>query len=99
MEIRSTTTISMGHSSIKLESSVSDSRETLARLIQYTRGEAKDLVKMFIQEQSDECYKNALRALDREYGHHGRVASAFMNQLRQWPSVRGSESKPFTDFS
>ena len=76
-----------------VESSITDQRGRLARLIQYTSGEAKDLVKGFIHEGNTDCYTKALQALDKEYGNVHRISSAFMNQLKQWPIIKGNAAK------
>ena len=78
-----------------VESSVSDSVGRLARLIQHTRDEAKDLVKAFIHDQRDECYKNSghliesmvtTAALPRLYDSIEAVAESSRKR------VKGSES-------
>ena len=40
-------------------SKVVDPRDRLTRLINYTKGEAKELVKHFIQQPTEVCYDNA----------------------------------------
>ena len=76
-----------------VESSITDQHGRLTRLIQYISGEAKDLVKGFIHERNTDCYTKALQALDKEYGNVHRISSAFMNQLKQWPIIKGNDTK------
>ena len=51
-----------------VEKRIEDSRGRLTRLIKYTTGEAKDLIKYYIQQPLSEGYKNALKLLRIRYG-------------------------------
>ena len=47
-----------------VETKIKDRRGRLTRLIKYTTGEAKDLIKHCIQQPSTEGYENAMELLE-----------------------------------
>ena len=51
-----------------VEKLIDDPRQRLIRLLKYTRGDAKELIKHCIHEEADTCYDTALRLLEKEYG-------------------------------
>ena len=71
-----------------VETTVEDQRGRLARLIKYTNGDAKDLIKLCVYNDPSCCYDNAVMFLDKEYGNASKIASAYLKQLREWPSVK-----------
>ena len=50
-----------------VEDTLDDQRSKLTRLIHYTSGEAKELIKEFVHEREN-CYDKAIEMLDKEYG-------------------------------
>ena len=71
-----------------VESVVEDQRGRLNRLIQYTSGEAKDLIRHCVHNNSAHCYDDALSLLEREYGDPLRIASSYMDKLKNWPIIK-----------
>ena len=59
-----------------IESKIKDQRGKLTRLIKYTSGEVKDLIKEFIHEDAETCFDMAINALDKEYGDSQRLTAA-----------------------
>ena len=49
-----------------VEKKIEDTKGRLTPLIQYTRGEAKDLIKNFINDRPEYGYKNAMTVLHRQ---------------------------------
>ena len=74
-----------------VEGKIDDQKGRLTRLIKYTRGEAKDLIKEFIHEDTSKCYDLAIKALDDEYGNPQWLNSAYMRELKQWPKIRPND--------
>ena len=70
-----------------VESVVDDQRGRLNRLIKYTSGEAKDLIRHCVHDPVS-CYDNALSLLEREYGDPLRIACAYMEKLKNWPAIK-----------
>ena len=75
-----------------VEKKVRDQRSKLMRLIKYTSGEAKELIKDYIHESDDCCFDQAVAALEREYGDPQRLDAAYMRELRQWPQIRQADA-------
>ena len=71
-----------------VESSVDDPRGRLNRLIKYTKGEAKDLIKHYVHNSNETCYDDAIALLQKEYGDPLRIACAFLERLKSWPQVK-----------
>ena len=51
-----------------VEKMVPDQRGRLTRLIKYTSGDAKVLIKHCVHADSETCYDKAIKFLDAEYG-------------------------------
>ena len=56
-----------------VEKKIDDPRGKLTRLIKYTRGEPRELVKHFINDRADRGYKNAIALLQKQYGNRHTV--------------------------
>ena len=59
-----------------VEKKIEDPKGRLTRLIQYTRGEAKDLIKNFINDRPEYGYNNAMELLQRQYGNPHTLQSS-----------------------
>ena len=66
-----------------VERVVPDERGRLTRLIQFTSGEAKELVRHCIHDDSNTCYSHAMSLLEKHYGDPHRIACAYLKELRQ----------------
>ena len=71
-----------------VESVVTDQRGRLNRLIQYTSGEPKDLIRHCIHNSSTHCYDDALALLNQEFGNPLRIACAYIEKLKNWPTIK-----------
>ena len=80
-----------------VESTVDDQRGRLTRLIQYTSGEAKNLIKHLIHAKEN-GYDKAIELLDAEYGDIHTVTNSYLKELRLWPSIRPSDVAGFKSF-
>ena len=78
-----------------VESKVKEQRSKLMRLIKYTSGEAKELIKEYVHESDGDCFDRAISALEKEYGDPHKLDSAYMRELRQWPSIRQNDAKAY----
>ena len=63
----------------------------MTRLIDYTKGEAKELVKHCIQQPTEVCYDNAKNLLMRRYGDPHKIMS-------KWPQVRQGDAAAYRKF-
>ena len=71
-----------------VESLVSNPKQRLVRLLKYTTGEAKDLIKHCVHEESNTCYTSALQLLEKEYGSPFRITCAYLEKLKTWPQIK-----------
>ena len=66
-----------------VEKRIEDPRGRLTRLIKYTTGEAKDLIKHCIQQALSEGYKNAHELLRIRYGDPLKVLATYRKEIRR----------------
>ena len=71
-----------------VEKRIKDPRGRLTRLIKYTNGEAKDLIKHCIQQPLSEGYTNALELLRIRYGDPLKVFATYRKEKRRWPTIK-----------
>ncbi len=81
-----------------VEQKVEDPRGRLTRLIKYTKGEAKELIKNCIQEDPSSGYIHAMSLLRTQYGNPHIIARAYIKELRKWEPLKVGDSKAFRKF-
>ena len=81
-----------------IESTVDSQTGRLNRLIKYTEGEAKELIKHCVHEHTSECYDKALELLEKEYGNKFKISCAFMEELRTWPVIKQNDAAAMKKF-
>ena len=75
-----------------VESKIDDRRECLARLVKYTKGEAKQLIKHCIQHPTELGYQNALTLLEKQYGDSFRIMSSYRKEKKLWREIRAGDA-------
>ena len=60
-----------------VEKKIENPRERLTRLIKYTTGEAKDLIKHCMQQPSAEGYENAMELLESRCGDPLKILESY----------------------
>ena len=60
-----------------VEKRIEDPRGRLSKLIEYTTGEAKDLIKHCIQQPSAEEYENVMGLLESRYGDPLKILAIY----------------------
>ena len=80
-----------------VESKIDDPRGRLTRLIKYTKGEAKELIKNCIQEEPATGYTHAMWLLKNQYGNPHFIARAYINELHNWEPLKAGDSKAFRE--
>ena len=80
-----------------VENTIDDQKGKLTRLIQYTSGEAKNLIKHLIHVSGD-GYDQAIKILDAEYGDVHTVTNSYLKELRLWPAIRLNDTVGFKNF-
>ena len=67
-----------------VESKVDDSRGKLIKLIKYTSGDARELIKHCIQLPSNEGCKDAIYLLDKVYGDPHKILASYRKEVKNW---------------
>ena len=84
-----------------IESRVTDPKQRLYYLNQYSAGDAKESIKGLITLDSTDSYEKARKVLKERFGHPYRVAQAYKEKLNSWPAIRegdGASLEQFSDF-
>ena len=76
-----------------------DDEEKLRYLEQFTVGEPREIVKGCLMLPAAEGYAQARARLQRRYGDERKMASALVDKLLSWPSVRHDDIKGLDKFS
>ena len=78
-----------------VETAVNDQVGRLTRLIKYTAGEAKELIKHLVHADPDNCYDVAISLLDKEYGNPHLISVSYLNKLRSWENIKENDSSAY----
>ena len=84
-----------------IECQVSDPKQRLYYLNQFTSGDAKESIQGFINLDSPDSYDKARKVLKERFGHPYRVAQAYKDKLNAWPPMKegdGARLQQFADF-
>ena len=81
-----------------VESKINDPQECLARLIKYTKGEAKELIKNCIQHPPELGYQNALTLLEKQYGDSFRIMSSYRKGKRLWLEISAGDVTAYRNY-
>ena len=82
-----------------MEAKLDDPHGCLTRLIKYTSGEAKELVRNCIHLPPEKCYKLAMALLQERYGNPYQVLVAYHREIKDWPVVKPDDAGVFRRFS
>ncbi len=74
-----------------VENLVDNPRQRLVRLLKYTEGDAKDLIKHCVHEESTTCYSTAINLLEKEYGNPYTISCAYLEKLKSWPQIKPND--------
>ena len=81
-----------------VEGSIDGQTARLNRLIKYTKGEAKELIKHCVHESKVDCYDKAIALLNKEYGNKHKISCAYMEELRKWPQIKQNDAAAYKKF-
>ena len=65
-----------------VEKKIDDARGRLTRLIKYTGGEPKEMIKHCIQQPANIGYKNARSLLEQKYGNPHSIIAAYRREIK-----------------
>lgn len=78
-----------------VEKRIKDPRGRLTRLIKYTRGEAKELIKGCIQKPPTSGYILAKQLLEKRFGDPHRILAAYRKELRSMSQLKPGDATGF----
>ena len=81
-----------------LEKKVSDQTGRLTRLLKFTGGEAKDLIKHWIHLPPEAGYETAVRLLINRYGNLYYLLASYRKEIKALPSVKPGHASGFRKF-
>ena len=85
--------MSMFHESV--EKRIDDPKSRLTRLIKYTKGEARELIKHFINEKSELGYDNAMDLLQKQYGNPHTLLTSYRKEIKQMTPLKLEDAAAF----
>ena len=65
-----------------VEKKIEDPQGRLTRLIKYTSGEARELIKHFINDAPEFGYGNAMALLRKQYGDPHKLLASYRKEIR-----------------
>lgn len=83
----------------RIVSRVTNSSDKLYYLDQYLLGEPKELIGGCLFMHPDEGYQQARHILAKEYGDPFKVATAYVNKVISWPTVKFDDSTGLRSFA
>jgi hypothetical protein len=81
-----------------VETKVHDAGGRLTRLLKFTCGDAKELIKHCIYEERSTCFDVAISLLDKEYGNQQVIVNRYLQELRHWPAIKLNDAKEYKRF-
>ena len=78
-----------------VEKKIDDARGMLTRLIKYTGGEPKEMIKHCIQQPANTGYKNARSLLEQKYGNPHSIIAAYRREIKTWPQLKPADGAAF----
>ena len=78
-----------------VEKKVDDARGRLTRLIKYTDGEPKEMIKHWIQQPANIGYKNPRSLLEQKYGNPHSIIAAYRKEIKAWPQLKPADGAAF----
>ena len=81
-----------------VEKKIEDPRGKLTRLIKYTTGEVKEMVKNYVQLPPKEGYETAKQMMHKVYGDPHRVIAAYCKDFMQWPQIKLGDAEAYRKF-
>ena len=78
-----------------VEKKIEDPKVRLNWLMQYTRGEAKDLIKNFLKDTPEYKYNNGMAVLHRQYGNIHTLLLSYRWEVRQMVPLKAGDATAF----
>ena len=81
-----------------VEKKVDNPRGKVTRLIKYTAGDAKEMVKKCIQLAAEIGFETAKRLLTERNGDPNRIVAAYRKESKHWPQIKAGDADVYQNF-
>ena len=81
-----------------VEKRIEDPRGRLTRLIKYTKGDPKEMIKHCVQQPAAVGYDNAKKLLQQRYRNPYRIMSMYRKEIKAWRLLKNSDGGSFQKF-
>ena len=78
-----------------VERRIPDERGRFIRLLKFTSGEAKDLIKDCIHLSEESCFTKAMDLLEKKFGDKERIINHYLDTLRSWPKINQNDAQAY----
>ena len=75
-----------------------DPRGRLTRLIKYTKGDLKEIIKHCVQQPAADGYDNAKKLLQQKYGNPYIIMRMYRIDIKAWPQLKNGDGGSFHSF-
>ena len=82
-----------------IESKTQNDSSRLYYLLQYTSGDVQDLMRSCLSMSPEEEYKEARRLLKTKYGRNYQIATAYVERVINYPSIKSEDGESLQWFS
>ena len=82
-----------------IESRTDNNQDRLQFLIQYTKGQAQQLVKSCQFMDANRGYRKARQLLKEHFGNAYRISCAYIEKALSWPVIKSEEPRALQDFA
>ena len=76
-----------------VEKRIEEPKGRLTRLVKYTTGQAKNLIKHCMQQPSTTL--NGMELLESRHEHPLKILAFYQREIKKWPSIRAGDSTTF----
>ena len=81
-----------------IELKTDDAQDKLFYLEQYTKGQARELVRSCQHMDGNQGYLRAKRLLHEQFGNEYKISMAYIDKALSWPSIKPEDPKALKDF-
>ena len=82
-----------------IESKTQNDSSRLYYLLQYTSGDVQDLMRSCLSMSPEAWYKEARRLLKAKYGRNYQIATAYVERVTNYPSIKSEDGESLQRFS
>ena len=81
-----------------VEKKIDDPQGRLARLIKYTDGQPKEMIKHCIQQPAAVGYKNTRSLLEEKYGNPHQILAVYHKEIKSCPQLKPADGTLYMKF-